>query len=81
MSAGGMSRICRKILRIVNSALDARCEGRRTNLVVAEPDLAISDRNVEDVIDEGLCAPGSLGDGEDLSEQTNAEATDVSLCA
>jgi len=46
----------------------------RTNLVVAEPDLAVSDGDVEYMVDEGLCAPGSLGNGEDLSEGANAEA-------
>lgn len=41
--------------------------GEELYLVVAEPDLAVGDGEVEDVVDKGLCSPGSFGNGKDLS--------------
>jgi hypothetical protein len=38
-------------------------------LVVAEPDLAVNEGEVDDVVDEGLCSASGFGNGEDLKRE------------
>ena len=61
-TGGGVSRICARA-RVSAGQAELR-EG--THLVVAEPDLAVGNGKVENVVDERLCPPRRLRHRKDL---------------
>lgn len=77
-SAEGVSRICERRCRVSTTATRKAVRGEgETNLVVAEPDLAVDDAEVDDMVDEGLGPARRLGDRERLRGGSSASAGGV----
>lgn len=66
-TGGGVSRICVRELAVSAGPEEGE---EKADLVVAEPDLAVSNGEVENVVDERLCPPRRLGHRKDLLSDT-----------